>query len=217
MKLCAIADLHGRLPAVEPCDVLLLAGDVCPDLFGLPWGDPSITRVRQEEWLRDVYAPWEAEIPARHILMTPGNHDWISRLPEGLRTVMMIDAGCTIEGLNFWATPWIEEIGFWNYQAPRAYRREAFAEIPVGLDVLIAHSPAFGVLDKTYGGDHAGCPELRSAVYRAQPRVMVHGHIHEGRRWNSAAHLGPTRVYNVAMISDTITPTTFFLDPQNRG
>lgn len=195
MRLVSIADQHGRLPDIPECDVLILAGDICPDFPRIR--DPHIMRLRQEDWLETKYREWESRIPARHIVCTPGNHDWIIRLPEGLRTRMFIDEGCEIDGTKFWCTPWIVPVGNWNYMLTRTQRAARFREIPEGLDVLVSHSPAHRVLDRTIDGDDAGCIELRSAIYRAKPKVCVFGHIHEcgGGR----AKLGSTKMFNCAM------------------
>lgn len=212
MRIMAMADLHGRLPDLsiyENIDCLLIAGDLCPD-FTDQW-DPGIMRVRQTEWLQEDYAEWEKTVPAKHIFMTPGNHDWITCLPDGLRTKLFIDAGCELGGKSFWFTPWINPFGSWNYMLDRKQRKERFAEIPKGLDVLVSHSPALDMLDKTYSGIRAGCPELRQAIYRAQPKVCVFGHIHEGQRDSREGKLGETRMLNVAMWSAQWEPTAFEL------
>ena len=208
MKIVAIADLHGRLPGrgtlarIPECDILLIAGDICAE-FTWPF-DPDIMRIRQMEWLASTFAEWETEVPARHILMTPGNHDWIIRLPEHCRSRLFIDEAVTIEGCRFYFTPWVPPVAAWNYMADRAYRKRAFADIPTGLDVLVSHSSAHRVLDLSYTNEHCGCRELRQAIYRAKPRVMVHGHIHEGQRGGNASRLGRTQVYNVAIWREEI-------------
>jgi Icc-related predicted phosphoesterase len=55
-----------------------------------------------------------------------------------------------------------------------------WAKIPNGVDVLVTHGPPFGVLDRTTTDELVGCEELLMAVERAQPRLHVFGHIHEG-------------------------------------
>ncbi|MEG2243752.1 MAG: serine/threonine protein phosphatase, partial [Muribaculaceae bacterium] len=52
--------------------------------------------------------------------------------------------------------------------------------IPEGTDILITHGPAYGILDRTEGGDNAGCEELLSAIKRIKPKYHLFGHIHEG-------------------------------------
>lgn len=207
MRVVAVSDLHGRLPVIPECDVLVIAGDLCPDNFRFSL-DPDQSRRAQREWLMETYRPWELAVPAKRIVMTPGNHDWIVRMPEGIRTEFFVDEGVTIDGKTFWFTPWVPQIGgMWNFEADRRHRKLTAADIPANLDLLVTHAPAFRVGDTTYSGESAGCAELKLALERKQPRFHVFGHIHEGQRFGVREYrTAKTTSFNVAMWGNKWNP-----------
>jgi Icc-related predicted phosphoesterase len=42
--------------------------------------------------------------------------------------------------------------------------------------ILVTHAPAYGVLDRCYGGEHVGA--LGALLHRRPVLVHIHGHIH---------------------------------------
>ena len=74
MRIVALSDQHGFLPDIPACDLLIVAGDVCPDRFGpfMAVHDPH----QQQAWFDREVRPWLAAAPATHKLLTWGNHDW---------------------------------------------------------------------------------------------------------------------------------------------
>ena len=74
MRVVALSDQHGFLPDVPPCDLLIVAGDVCPDRFGpfMAVHDPY----QQQAWFdRNVTA-----LARRHASDTQGPPVGPSRL-----------------------------------------------------------------------------------------------------------------------------------------
>jgi len=57
---------------------------------------------------------------------------------------------------------------------------EKWKKIPKNVDVLITHTPPFGILDKTKSGINAGCEDLLREIERIKPKVHIFGHIHDG-------------------------------------
>src|SRR5579872_1687049 len=122
MHIVAISDMHGRLPKIPPCDVLLIGGDTAPEASpgGITIYDPDLIRLEQEHWFNRDYRPWEEQVPAKHILATTGNHDWFTHLNDSFKTRLFIDAGCEIDGKSFYFMPWVPLFGPWNYMLDRA-------------------------------------------------------------------------------------------------
>lgn len=94
---------------------------------------------------------------------------------------LLIDAGVVIDGVSFYGTsvqpPAPHRTMAFNVPAEQD-RDTAFQNVPTNLDVLITHTPPFGILD-VVDGDHVGCRALGRAIARVKPRYHMFGHIHE--------------------------------------
>ena len=205
MILRAISDLHGRLPTVEGCDVLVIAGDVC----GHPGGRPgSFWDCRaQAKWLGDEFRAWLDTVPATHVVATWGNHDFVAQrhpdlVPRDLPWTLLVDAGATVAGVRFWGSPWSPWFHDWAFNAPagddaETFLRDRWARGPDDTDVLLVHGPPRGYGDRTADGRRTGSASLLERIEAVRPRLSLHGHIHEDRgRWA----VGPTTVANVSVL-----------------
>jgi Icc-related predicted phosphoesterase len=79
-------------------------------------------------------------------------------------------------------------------------RKRTWANISDATDILITHSPPFGILDSESVADgHQGCLPLMEAVLRVRPRLHVFGHIHGGYGTKHNEH---TLFVNAALYDD---------------
>ena len=187
--LGVIADTHRkhRQITIPPCDILIHCGDFC-----------SFQR-EDVPTLEDVDL-WFAEAPARHILCVGGNHDFPlqSREFRFSHAQLLEDRLVEIEGLTFYGAPWCPDLSGFAYYASTPELIEKWRQIPSGIDVLITHTPAFGVLDLPTGGTmHLGCPYLRQELERIRPRMHVFGHVHASHGLHEGAG---TRSINAAIV-----------------
>ena len=195
-RLALIADLHGHLPPVPPCDVLVIAGDVCR---WAPVGD-------QADWLNGELRAWLDAAPAAHVVAVAGNHDFVlATAPElvapDLPWTYLQDAGADVAGLAFWGSPWTPWFHGWAFNAPQhdgeGFLADRFATAPSVADVLVLHGPPAGHGDRTTTGAHVGSSAELALIERVRPQVAVFGHIHEARgAWDH----GPTRLVNAAAV-----------------
>src|SRR5438477_8830187 len=133
--IVAASDLHGHLPDVPPCDLLLLAGDLCPVM------DHSIAT--QAQFLAGPLKDWLETVPAKHVVAIAGNHDFIFErdadlVPQGLRWTYLQDAGATVGGFKVYGTPWQPWFYDWAFNLKSEEEMAAkWAKIPNGTDILV--------------------------------------------------------------------------------
>lgn len=204
MKVAMTSDLHGHLPPVLECDILVIAGDVCPTV--------SHKLDFQEQWLLHDFKNWLDGIDAEKVLIA-GNHDFVMESrPYVLRKLpvhYLCVSGEEVCGLKFFGIPWTPWFGGWAFNADEDGMKWACNQIPEGLDFLVTHGPAalsFGPSNGiTLEGVDAGCPQLTSAIWDKKPKRHVCGHIHEGSGINFRR--GGTDFYNVSYLDRNYRPT----------
>lgn len=190
MKVVAISDLHGLLPVIPECDILLIAGDICPH-FDRPVGGAGDI-FGQSYWLRHDFEEWLDNVPAKEVCATWGNHDWIGEkrpdMVPKLRWHLLNDQGAEVLGVKVWGTPWQPYFHGWAFNAPpplypdgEAFLKKKYDLIPDDTDIIISHGPPRGFGDVTHDGRPTGSEALKDAIMRIKPKLSVAGHIHIGR------------------------------------
>lgn len=229
MRIVATSDMHGMLPPpqdVPEGDVLVIAGDICPDRIqeyytGVSYNSVKYDRgeTRQADWLDTEFREWLKAVPfdADHIVGIAGNHDFVfekrSLVPD-LPWKYLQDSGVSIGGVSFWGTPWVPRLPFWAFYGTEDTLINAFSLIPDWVDVVVSHGPPHGYLDiapDKYGqplkGANVGSEELRDALERALPKAVICGHIHgENGRMREAQFGDSTVIRNVSLCDEEYNP-----------
>jgi Icc-related predicted phosphoesterase len=174
MRIVLFSDTHGLHEGltVPPGDVLIFPGDA--------------GRRGPLEELR-AFNDFLGRLPHPHKLFVAGNRDYFfQRQPEESRAILthavyLQDEELTIDGVRIYGSPWQPPFMNTAFNLPRGEPlREKWAMIPAGIDVLVTHTPPYGIGDRTSRGESVGCEELLAAVRRIKPKLHVFGHIHEG-------------------------------------
>ena len=185
MRIAAIADTHGQLDfGIEPCDILIIAGDLCPY-----HGGGRLGIVEQEMWLINKFKPWFKKQPVKEVVGIAGNHDWIwdiaaAMVPNlGDNFHYLCDNEIEIMGLKIYGTPQQKVFNNWAFNRTPGQLKMYFDKIPEGLDILIAHTAPYKIMDKVdfpYYKGHEGDKILKTRIMEMKepPKVNVFGHFH---------------------------------------
>jgi hypothetical protein len=208
VRVACLSDLHGFLPDVPACDVLLIGGDLCPTANH----DVDV----QADWLDGPFRAWLERLPAEEIVGIAGNHDFVFErapglLPADLPWVYLQDHAETLGcGLKVWGSPWTPWFFDWAFNAPRSdsetFLEELYAKVPADVDVLLLHGPPRGYGDRVVSGDAVGSTAELALIERVQPRLAVFGHIHEGRGAWRLSPTHPTELLNVSAVDERYEP-----------
>lgn len=181
MRLALTSDLHGNLPEIPEADLLVIAGDITP---------LSLTKMSslQLNWLDTKFRPWLESVPVKVVVGVAGNHDHVFQ--ERRRDVRNLnlpwayleDSKATLLDLKIWGSPWSPTFGKgWAFNAGLEKQMGVFSMIPENLDLLIVHGPPYGYGDRTEEGLNVGSYILKDVIEERKPKLVVTGHIHEGR------------------------------------
>lgn len=226
MKLIVISDTHGYKPPLPSGDVLIHCGDM--------------TAYGSEEETRN-YLTWMSEQPFFMKLVVPGNHDlwlyeeykqaiehdlsdlyWIQKQyrENGIHILIdeqvTLDPGLTIckdQKYSFYGSPWTPMFNNWAFMEEDKNLHKYFQKIPEGVDVLVTHGPAYGILDKPSYQLRLGSQSLLYHINRAKPKHHVFGHIHASYGMYPPYFAGSdqeepdTWHYNCAIMGEDYKPT----------
>ena len=203
MRVVACSDMHGQLPKVPECDLLIIAGDSCP-----VWNH----RISfQEEWLKTEFSDWLRSIPAKHIVGIAGNHDMVmdkqyleehrlefKDVARELPWTYLFDEMVEIEGLKIYGTPYQKMFNEWPFMKYEHELEILWADMPK-CDIVVVHGPPFGAGDIVKFRGYQGSPTLANKLEELEIPWCICGHIHE----NYGIHrLGKTKVVNAAILDD---------------
>lgn len=192
VRIVATSDIHGSLPEIPQCDLLLVAGDLSPI-----WCDRDDVAVR--EWFGEVFRPWIIGVPAKRVVAIAGNHDfWLEKLSgwawmnqfvyDRAGKFIYINGQTTeFEGLKIWGSSFVPNLPGWAFHKNEERLANLYATIPGDVDIVMPHGPAKGILDDMASPLH---PHVGSTAFREWllsqtwgPKLVVSGHIHENYGW----------------------------------
>ena len=192
IKICAMSDLHGYLPEVKPCDLVLICGDIVPLRIQGRTKDSY-------KWFSTEFKEWAIDLPCDKVIFIAGNHeltfpnhynDYKQLFYNDSKVTYLCHEGYIYKGpdgkeYSIFGTPYCKEFGNWAFMLSDPELEERYSEIPENLDILITHDAPYGVSDvllqkecKWATGEHIGNVPLRNAIIQKCPKYVFHGHLH---------------------------------------
>ena len=163
MKILHLSDTHGahhRLHNLPEADIAVHSGD--------------FTMTGSEAEAID-FLNWFCDLPYNQKIFICGNHDecLYGASINGLdnNTHYLCNSGIIINGMKFYGVPMFMEDCVTDRQA------KFYENIPSDTDVLITHSPAYGILDFDDNINY-GSEELLAKLPSLNLKAHLFGHIH---------------------------------------
>ena len=163
MKILHISDTHGchrQLHDLPQADIVVHSGD--------------FTMNGSEQEALD-FMNWFCDLPYPQKIFICGNHDdcLYGATIDGLdgNVHYLCNSGVEIDGVKFYGVPMFMGDCISDRQTKH------YANIPDDTDILITHTPPFGILDFDDNINY-GSEELLARIKTVQPKLHLFGHIH---------------------------------------
>lgn len=201
MKLVSLSDTHNQLHnvTIPDGDVLLYAGD----LTGLG----TLKEITKElETLKHKTSNF------KKVILVAGNHDWLAQKEPLLMQILCAErdfiylnnSDYSYEGVKFYGSPHSPEFCNWAFGYAEDEAEALWSGIPNDVNVLITHSPPYGILDSVRNRP-LGCLSLRGRIEDLKElKLHVFGHIHESA---GQCKVGDTTFVNAAICDGAYRPT----------
>jgi len=174
-KIISVGCLHGYKPIIDVCDILIITGN-------LTARDSYKEYEMFDEWLKKQKADLK--------IVIGGNHDNLleNKTYKIKNGHYLENEGIEYKGFKFFGIPYSLSFSEINpkctaFCGNEKYMKEKSDLIPEDIDILISHSPPFGILDEIEKQDgsmlHVGSTSLRDAIFRIKPKLVIFSHIHE--------------------------------------
>lgn len=170
MKIVAISDTHGYLPKLQPCDVVVICGDIMPLNIQKNY-EASLA------WLSGPFQNWALNLDCKKVIFIAGNHDFIfetlrnsevhmcgqdqsypyarlfftaERICDTLfqmdntddpKLIYLCNNTYKYNDVVFYGTPWCPNLRNWAFYGDNKQLLNEFNKIPDTVDVLITHCP----------------------------------------------------------------------------
>lgn len=209
MKIDCIGCIHGHYPILEGGDLLIVTGD-------LTARDTDKEHLVFIEWL---FYSQKYENKYKKVIYIAGNHDGFLdpktkrygqiKTISDLNVEYLCNSGTEFEGLKIWGIPHSLLFDGVNpkctaFMETEEELKEKYDLIPEGIDILISHSPPYGILDQNIHGEHCGSISLRNAMMRVKPKYLICSHIHE--QGGKEVDLITTKVINCSHMNERYKP-----------
>lgn len=178
LKIVAISDTHTAHDKVvfseihNQADILICGGD-----FSFMYA--------KKEGVKE-FLDWFASHPQKYKILIGGNHDFFAEendeiframIPEGI--IYLNNETVEIEGYKFFGSPNTPNMPMWAFSKMEKDMPVFYENIPNDVDVLITHTPPFGILDKSSKGINCGSTTLLDKISTLEKlKLNIFGHVH---------------------------------------
>ena len=217
MKICAISDLHGYLPELKPCELVLICGDSVPLEY-------QASSKKTKKWYDTTFRKWAGELPCDKVLFIAGNHElhfpgkkiiYESLFSKDDKITYLchseyIHKSKDGKEYKIFGTPYCKQFMNWAFMYPNEELEKIFKNIHNDLDILISHDNPYGYGDIVLqecpwaDGSHIGNIPLAKAIEEKQPKYQFNGHLHSCE--HSLIMIGNTKHYNCSIKDEQYNP-----------